>query len=264
MNIKYFQQNPPLSSLYLHIQLNNNRTKKSRLVSIESTHSLTRARRRGPTGGSTSYFLLSFLLLAIFEAVFRVILVAHTIAVDVNVPLFPSIISSIVNTLDPSSLETFFIISQLDHFGQMYTIEFPSGGSKMFQREIFYLSPDTYIFTMNIKYLHSLSIESSPNKNQHFSTTHEDHPHPPCTAQWYLTSAYNIEIVSFPRSLKYIIIYVNRVFNLQQFHNELSIALRMAENINIKVLPPFLDFYRSSTFILFFLHIKHEIFNICT
>ena len=134
----------------------------------------------------------------------------------------------------------------------------------MFQSEIFYLSPDTSIFTMNIKYLYSLSIKSSPNKEQHFLTTHEDHPHPPCTGQWYLKSAHKIEIVSLPPSLKYIRIYVDRVFNLQEFHNELSIALRMAENINIKVLPPFLDFYRSSPFIFFFLHIKHEIFNICT
>ena len=56
----------------------------------------------------------------------------------------------------------------MDQFGYMYTIEFLSGGYKMFQREIFDTSPDTFIFTMNIKYLDSQLIESSPQKNNIF------------------------------------------------------------------------------------------------
>ena len=51
MNIKYFKKNPSSSASYLYIQLKNTHIATSRLGLIELTHTLTRVRRRGPTGG---------------------------------------------------------------------------------------------------------------------------------------------------------------------------------------------------------------------
>ena len=44
----------------------------------------------GPIGGgAASYFILSFLILAVIQTLFYVVTVAHTIAIAVTRPLFP-------------------------------------------------------------------------------------------------------------------------------------------------------------------------------
>ena len=70
-----------------------------------------------------------------------------------------------------------------DQFGDMYNIEYPSGGSKMVQRGIFEMSLDTSRFTMEIKSPDLPSILASPGINRLFATTHKYHLRPPCNFQ---------------------------------------------------------------------------------
>ena len=74
----------------------------------------------------------------------------------------------------------------------MYTIEFPSGGYKMVQRESIELSHATYRFTMDRKTPDLPSIETSSRKTNIFATTHEDHLHPQFTGQWYSSSSWPV------------------------------------------------------------------------
>ena len=149
--------------------------------------------------------------------------------------------------MDTSSLKN-INIPPLDQFGEIYTIAFPSGVPKMVQREIFDLAPATSRFKMDRKTTNSQSIEASPGKIYLFTTTHEDHLHPPCTGQWDLTSAQNIDLGSLLRSLKSFTLRGYQVFNLRKFHNDISVALSSSTNNNIEVIPHLLDLYRPSTF----------------
>ena len=118
----------------------------------------------------------------------------------------------------------------------MYTIDLPSGESNIDYRDLFYMAPAIYRFNMGIKYPNSPPIESSPVTNNLFVTTHEDHQHPPFTGQLYLICAHNIDLGSLSRSLKYLTLHGGQVFNLHNFHNDLSIALISYTKIDIEVL----------------------------
>ena len=55
-------------------------------------------------------------------------------------------------TFNGSFIPTIIVnIPPTDQFGEMYTILFPSGGSKMVQSEIFEMAPATSRLTMDIK-----------------------------------------------------------------------------------------------------------------
>ena len=134
----------------------------------------------------------------------------------------------------------------------------------MVQRESVDLAPDTNRLTMDRKTPDSTSIEASHVTNNIFVKTHEDHLYPPFTIQWALISAQNIDLGSFLCSLKSLTLRGDQVVNLCKFHHYLSIALSAYSNKNIEVIPPFLDFYRSSPFNVLLVppiyHILHSSF----
>ena len=127
-------------------------------------------------------------------------------------------------------------IPLLDQLGEIYTIEFPSGGYNMVWRESVELTTATPRFTLDRKNTDSPSIEASPGTNHFFVTTHKYHMNPPFTFPWDLTSAQNIDLVSLSRYLKYLTLRGDQVVNLHDFHNDVSIALSSSENTNIEVL----------------------------
>ena len=148
---------------------------------------------------------------------------------------YPSIINlAVYCSLDRSTVSKKVVnIPSPDQFGDMYTILFPSEGFKMAQREIFEMDPATYIFTIGRNPPDSSSIEASTGTNKVFVTTHEYHPRPPCTGQWYFKYSHNINLGSFLNSFIYIALLLDQVVSLCNLHNVLSISFSASINTNI-------------------------------
>ena len=84
-------------------------------------------------------------------------------------------------------------IPPLDQFGEIYTIEFPSGRSNMVQSEIFELAPATSISTITRQSPEKCTeIEAPTVTIKIFVTIHKEHPHTTFTGKWNLTSSQNI------------------------------------------------------------------------
>ena len=76
-----------------------------------------------------------------------------------------------------------------DQFGEIYTVEFSSGGHKMVQWNIFEMDIEVSIFSMTCESTEKFTgIEASPGTNGLFFLNWTYHEHPPCTDKWDSTS----------------------------------------------------------------------------
>ena len=88
INIKNFHQNPSSLTSSSYIQLNDTRTLRHSWDQLSQHRALPVPTEEVVQGGLASYFLLSFLILAVVQTFFYAIAVAHTIAIAVSRPLF--------------------------------------------------------------------------------------------------------------------------------------------------------------------------------